>query len=98
VQANPSAPAGHLLSQSQERRVHPSLGEVTFDLRGVPMRRQCAPQALWHFDKAASLARGLAGSSRELWRALMQRTGGAQVMSISLARPIEHRDNVLVLA
>jgi len=98
VQANPSAPAGHLLSQSQERRVHPSLGEVTFDLRGVPMRRQCAPQALWHFDKAASLARGLAGSSRELWRALMQRTGGAQVMSISLARPIVHRDNVLVLA
>ena len=69
VQANPSFPAGHLLSQSQERRVHPSLGEVTFDLRGVPMRRQCAPQALWHFDKAASLARGLAGPSRDRWHA-----------------------------
>ena len=98
VQTNPSAPVGYLLSQSQARRVHPSLGEVTFDLRGVPMRRQCAPQALWHFDKAASLARGLAGSGRDLWQALMQRTGGAQVMSISLARPIAHRDNVLVLA
>ena len=98
VQANPSFPAGHLLSQSQERRVHPSLGEVTFDLRGVPMRRQCAPQALWHFDKAASLARGLAGPSRDRWHALMQRTGGEPVMAISLARPIAHRNNVLVLA
>jgi len=98
VQANPSAPAGHLLSKSQERRVHPSLGEVTFALRGVPMRRQGAPQALWHFDKAASLARGLAGPSRDRWHALMQDTGGAPVMAISLARPIAHRDNVLVLA
>jgi glutathione S-transferase len=98
VQANPSFPAGHLLSQSQERRVHPSLGEVTFDLRGVPMRRQCAPQALWHFDKAASLARGLAGPSLDRWNALMQRTGGEPVMAISLARPVAHRKNVLVLA
>jgi glutathione S-transferase len=98
VQADPSLPAGHLLSQSQERRVHPSLGEVTFDLRGVPMRRQCAPQALWHFEKAASLARGLAGPSRDRWHGLMQRTGGATVMAISLARPIAHDKNVLVLA
>ncbi len=98
VQANPTAPAGHLLSQSQERRVHPSLGEVTFDLRGVPMRRQCAPQALWHFEKAASLARGLAGPGQDLWHALMQRTGGEPVMAISLARPIAHCNNVLVLA
>jgi len=98
VQANPSASAGHLLSQSQERRVHPSLGEVTFDLRGVPMHRQCAPQALWHFDKAASLARNLAGSSRDQWHALMKRTGGAPVMAITLTRPITHSNNVLVLA
>ena len=98
VQANPSAPVGHLLSQSQERRVHPSLGEVTFDLRGIPMRRQCAPQALWHFDRAASLARGLAGSSRDRWHGLMQRTGGEPVMAIALARPIAHSNNVLVLA
>jgi hypothetical protein len=62
------------------------------------MRRQCAPQALWHFDKAASLARGLSGSSLDLWQALMQRTGGVQVMAISLARPIAHGNNVLVLA
>jgi glutathione S-transferase len=98
VQANPSLPPGHLLSQSQERRVHPSLGEVTFALRGVSMRRQCAPQALWHFDKAASLARGLAGANRDRWHALMQRTGGAAVMATTLARPIAHSNNVLVLA
>jgi glutathione S-transferase len=98
VQANPSLPAGHLLSQSQERRVHPSLGEVTFDLRDVSMRRHCAPQALWHFDKAASLARGLAGASRDRWHSLMQRTGGEPVMAIALARPIAHCNNVLALA
>ena len=78
--------------------MHPSLGEVTFDLRGVPMRRQCAPQALWHFDRAASLARGLAGSSRDRWHALMLRTAGEPVMSISLARSIARSSNVLVLA
>jgi hypothetical protein len=62
------------------------------------MRRQCAPQALWHFDKAATLARGLAGPSRDRWHALVRRTGGESVMAIVLARPIEHSSNVLVLA
>jgi hypothetical protein len=62
------------------------------------MRRQCPPQALWHFEKAAALGRSLSGASRERWTSLLDRTGGAQVMSIELARPIERRQNVLALA
>lgn len=57
VQAEPSLPAGHLVSASQERRVHPALGAITYELRGRAIRRQCPPQALWHFEKAAALAR-----------------------------------------
>ncbi|NJD32450.1 MAG: glutathione S-transferase family protein [Gammaproteobacteria bacterium] len=98
VHANPSLPAGHLVSASQERRVHPALGRVTYELRGRELRRQCAPQALWHFEKAAALGRALSGTSAGRWADLLHRTGGEQVMALALARPLERRKNVLVLA
>jgi glutathione S-transferase len=98
VRANPDAPAGQRLSASGAPRVHPSLGAVTYELRGCAIQRQCAPQVLWHFEKAAALARSLTGESRGRWHDLLQRTDGAAVMALTLDRGIERRDNLLVAA
>jgi hypothetical protein len=97
VAANPKLPAGHPASLTGDRRVHPSLGEVSYQLRGMTIQRQGAAQALWHFEKAASVARGFTGETRRRFDELLRQTGGEHVMALSLARPIERRDNVLVL-
>ncbi len=97
VAANPGLPAGRLVSHDGERRVHPTLGPVEYPLRGVVIRRASHPQTLWHFEKAAALARGLSGEGRERFDALMQRVGGERAMALRLARPILRQDYVLAL-
>jgi glutathione S-transferase len=94
---NPALPPGHLVSGSQERRVHPSLGEVSYEMRGRKFRRRCAVQALWHFEQAASLARALEGAAAERWRALLAETGGADTMALRLARGMRRQRHVLCL-
>ena len=98
VDASPGMPGGQLVSQSGERAVHPSLGQISYEWRGVTVRRSCSPQSLWHFHRAASCARALEGDAGERWRALVTRTGGDQVMALALARPMRRKDDVLVLA
>ena len=95
---NPDLPAGHLASASGERAVHPSLGEISFRWRGVTMKRECWPQMLWHFSKVLDCTAELEGHALERWNALVQRTGGDEVMALELARPLRREDNVLVLA
>jgi glutathione S-transferase len=98
IGANPGLPSGAPASVTPGPRVHPTVGQVEYVLRGATFRRQCAVQALWHLERVASRARSLTGASRELWNRLIAETGGQQVMSISLARGIERRNNMLVLA
>jgi hypothetical protein len=74
------------------------LGPVSYPYRGVRMTRHCAPQSLWHFAKSAQLARGFEGAVLNRWRDLLERTGGTEVMSIELARPMKRLDYLLVLA
>jgi hypothetical protein len=81
-----------------EDAVPPSLGPVSFEWRGVTMRRNCAPQSLWHFDRAAACARDLEGDSLERWHCLLDRTGGERMMALELARPMRRENNVLLLA
>jgi hypothetical protein len=57
VASNPSLPAGHVVSASDERKVHPTLGFIDDQWRGCTVHRASAPHGLWHFDKAASNAR-----------------------------------------
>jgi glutathione S-transferase len=97
VESNPGLPAGHLVSATGERRVHPTLGFLEYPWRGCTVRRASAPHGLWHFDRAASHARALDGDARARFAALVQRTGGAQAMSIELARPLKRENCVLVL-
>lgn len=80
-----------------ERRVHPSLGEVTYELRGRTFRRQCAVQAVWHFEQAAARARALEGAAAEKWHELVEASGGSQTMALRSARGMRRRQNVLCL-
>ena len=95
---NPALPSGRVASLKQDRQVHPSLGEIRYSLRGCTFTRTCAPQALWHFDKAAAHARALSGGARASFDALVQRTGGQSVMAITLARALRREKDVVVLA
>lgn len=97
VSANQDLPDGHLVSLSDQRQVHPSLGSITYAYRGVEVTRQCFPHALWHFERVAAEARQLTGSAQVGWNTLMQRCGGVGTMQLTLDRPVKRLDNVLVL-
>jgi len=98
VLSNPDLPAGHLVSATGERKVHPSLGPIEYQQRGCTIRRASAPHGLWHFDRAAAYGRALTGPAREHFDALVLRAGGERVMSIRLARPMKRENYLLVLA
>lgn len=97
VARNPGLPAGHLVSGTGERKVHPTLGFIDYQLRGCAIHRASAPHALWHFDRAASYARALEGAARARFTTLLQRVGGERVMAIRLARPLKRENYMLVL-
>ncbi len=98
LRTHPQLPTGHLVSASGERKVHPTLGPIEYAWRGRTLQRASSPQTLWHFDRAATAARALTGGARARLDALLARTGGEQVMAIQLARPMQRRNYVLVLA
>jgi hypothetical protein len=97
VDGHRDLPAGHLVSVSGERKVHPTLGFLEYEWRGCRMRRASSPHGLWHFDKAASHARRLDGEALARFQALVRQTGGEQVMAIRLARPLRREHYALVL-
>jgi glutathione S-transferase len=97
VGSNPGLPKGTLVSGSGERQVHPMLGFIEYQWRGCTVRRGSAMHGLWHFSRAAAVARTLTGAARTRFDSLVERTGGRRVMEIELARPMTRQDYVLVL-
>ena len=98
IDSNPSLATGQVVSETGEPAVHPSLGLISYKWQGVTVHRNCAPQTLWHFDRAAARARTLKGDAANRWKALLARTDGEQVMELQLARPMRRESTVLVLA
>jgi glutathione S-transferase len=97
VKANPSLKPGGMVSAGGDRRVHPTLGDISYPLGRQTIRSMAAVQSLWHFDKALRRARALSGAARAQFDALVQRTGGGRVMAITLARPLKRENYVLVV-
>jgi glutathione S-transferase len=98
VEGDRSMPAGRMVSNSDARKVHPTLGPIEYPWRGCTIHRDSSPHGLWHFDKAAAHARVLAGDARARFDDLVRRCGGERMMAIRLARPMKREDYVLVLA
>jgi glutathione S-transferase len=97
LKANPSLKPGDPVCAGGDRRLHPSLGEITYALGGRNIQSTSAPQMLWHFDKALRRARALSGAAKAQFDALVERTGGGRVMAIVLARPLKRENYVLVV-
>jgi glutathione S-transferase len=94
---NPNLPAGHLLSHDGSRSVHPTLGAVDFDWRGIGLQRASMPYSLWRFVQASGAAAALDGAARLRFDDLVERLGGGAAMALRLARPLLRQDHVLVL-
>lgn len=88
---------GTLVSHNGERQVHPHVGRISYPWRGVTIQRASHPHSLWHLARAQALAAALDGAAAARLSALLDRTGGAEIMAIATARPIVRANNVLVL-
>ena len=77
--------------------LHPNVGSIRFELRGTPVTCAGRVHGLWHFGKAAAYARTLTGDPRSRLDALVRRAGGERVMGMTLARPLERENFVLVV-
>lgn len=97
IAAHPEPADGTLVSVTGDRKVHPTLGPIEFTLRGTPIRCASMPQALWHFERAAAMARALTGEAKARFDTLVGAARGDEVMAIRLARPIVRANNVLVV-
>jgi glutathione S-transferase len=97
LEAHPDLEAGHLINRSDSRLVHPTLGMVSYPWRGVQVQRASAMHGLWLFQMAQSVVKAMPADARLPFDALMQRTAGQDVLALRLSRPLERRNNVLVL-
>lgn len=89
---------GTPVSQDGARRVHPTVGPVMFDWRGVRYERRSAIHALWMFARMQAEVAAMDDAAKARWDALVARTGGDAMMAVTLNRAIRRDDNILVLA
>lgn len=92
------AAPGALVSKGGARKVHPQVGSIAYPWRGVTMKRASHPHSLWHLARAQAAAAMLDEAAKARLAALLERTGGTEVMALAIDRPITRKDNVLVLA
>ncbi len=97
ISANPGLPAGHVLSHDGQRRVHPTVGPISYSWRGVTVNRLSSPAGLWHFAQATEWAQSLEGAGAQALNALLERLGGQEMMRIRTTRPVRRLDYMVVL-
>jgi glutathione S-transferase len=97
LDANPGIEAGQLINFNDGRLVHPTLGMVSYEWRGVQVQRASAVHGLWLFQMAQAVAQAMSADAGQNLAALLKRIGGQDVMALALPHLIERRNNVLVL-
>ena len=90
--------SGDVVSEDGERRVHPSLGQVSYPFHGVDMKRGSAPHAVWMFAAAQAQAKAMSAEASARFNAILERTGGRQMFSLTIDKAMARANNVLVLA
>ncbi len=98
VDSLPSPSAGQIISQDGERRIHPTVGPIDYEWRGVTMKRHSAPYGLWRFCKFAAFVKSVDGDARRRIDTLVAEAGGSASMSIELRRDMRRAEFALVLA
>lgn len=89
---------GAIVSRTGDRQVHPNVGKVEFDWRGVPFRRGSQPHMLWMLSAAQAHYCGMNAEAKARADALLEQTGGTGIVSLKLDRRMNRQNNVLVLA
>ena len=97
LDAHPGIESGQLINFNDSRLVHPTLGMVSFVWRGVQVQRASAVHGLWLFQTAQDTALAMSSDAGQNLAGLLKRTGGQEVMALSLPRAMERRNNLLVL-
>ena len=97
IMDNPNLPSGAFPSVMPEAKVHTSLGNIRYKLRGVEVERTCSPHTLWHFHKVAEEVRGLEGGDADAFDRILSQTGGSEFMLLKLSRCMHRENNVLAL-
>ncbi len=90
--------SGDIVSADGERRVHPSLGQVSFDFHGTTITRGSAPHAVWMFQATKKPFATLSGDAKSRFDALLARTNGHKLFELAPMAEMARADNVLVLA
>ena len=97
LDAHPQMQAGDLINANDKHMVHPTLGMVSYAWRGVQVQRASAVHGLWLFQAAQDAALAMSSDAGQNLAGLLKRTGGQEVMALSLPRAMERRNNLLVL-
>ena len=95
--AHPEIQAGYMINVNDKHMVHPTLGMVSYAWRGVQVHRASAVHGLWLFQTAQDAANAVSGDAKQKLAAWIERTGGQEVMALSLPHAMERRNNLLVL-
>lgn len=93
-----AAPSGTVISLNENRLVHPHVGMIEYNWRGITMRRASHIHSLWHLARALDAANAMQGDDAARLAALIEQTGGQSVMALTTSRRITRENNVLVLA
>lgn len=90
--------AGEIVSESGKAQVHPNTGSVEFVWRGITYRRGSQPHMLWMLSAAQAHYQSMQATDRARADDLLNRTGGAAILSLKPNRSMTRRANSLVLA
>ena len=90
--------AGAVVSHNGDGQVHPHVGKVEFDWRGITYRRGSQPHMLWMLSAAQAHYHGLDAAAKQRADEMLGRTGGADIISLKLNRRMARRNNLLTLA
>jgi glutathione S-transferase len=90
--------AGAIVSHRGDRQVHPNVGKVEFDWRGIRYSRGSQPHMLWMLSAAQAHYAALTPDAKIRADELLDRTGGSAIVALRLDRRMERQNNVLVLS
>ncbi len=99
IDAHPDLPAGTIVHNNPDQPVpHPPLGQYEYELRGVRFQRIEFIDAVYHFQRVLDVIADLDSESRSRFDALVQQTGGSELMGMHPARRLASESYRFVLA
>lgn len=103
VDAHPDLPTGSIIPNNADLggsfrfEAHPSLGQYEYEVRGVRFQSVEFIDAVYHFQRALDVIESLEPNTRRRFDALVEQTGGSQLMALRPARRLTREYYRLVL-